>query len=328
MLEKQAHHDTGPQASRGATSARSSLQIIVPSLLLVFVAATGTTDALARSYSQSSPNADLNGDGIVNKLDVAVLRTQFGTRGPDADLNGDGIVNNQDVAIMRRQFGQSTLPLSSSEGTAVSTGTETSGSSGTSNDTAVDPPAPVNSVPVAVNDTANADAGTATVIPVLANDSNLADTPIRVSVAGTPAHGTATVSDNAIAYTPEDGYAGTDSFVYKLTDSNGDVATATATVNVTCSKCRAAPSTVKLSWSPNSSTVDGYTVFFGPSATAANQQISQLPLNSGLLNPNAPSVTYSSTDLNLQPGDPVCFAIKAYNSVGSSAQSTPACGTL
>ncbi len=52
-------------------------------------------------------DTDINdsNDGVTNNLDVAVLRTQFGTPGPDADFNGDGTVNNLDVAILRQQFG-------------------------------------------------------------------------------------------------------------------------------------------------------------------------------------------------------------------------------
>ena len=42
---------------------------------------------------------DLNGDGVVNGADLAVLLGQWGTAG-SADLNGDGVVNGADVAIL------------------------------------------------------------------------------------------------------------------------------------------------------------------------------------------------------------------------------------
>ncbi len=51
-------------------------------------------------------DADLNNDNTTNNLDVALLRTAFGTPDPDADFNGDGTVNNLDVTVMRQYFGQ------------------------------------------------------------------------------------------------------------------------------------------------------------------------------------------------------------------------------
>jgi hypothetical protein len=53
---------------------------------------------------------DANGDGIVNLLDLTILRDQFMQRGEPgsipADLNGDGIVNLLDLIILRDQFMQ------------------------------------------------------------------------------------------------------------------------------------------------------------------------------------------------------------------------------
>jgi len=51
---------------------------------------------------------DLNGDGIVNLLDVGIIRSNLGATGPNpADLNGDGIVNLLDVGVIRRNLGAS-----------------------------------------------------------------------------------------------------------------------------------------------------------------------------------------------------------------------------
>lgn len=53
---------------------------------------------------------DANGDGIVNLLDLTILRDQFMQSGEPgsipADLNGDGIVNLLDLMILRDQFMQ------------------------------------------------------------------------------------------------------------------------------------------------------------------------------------------------------------------------------
>ena len=44
--------------------------------------------------------ADMNGDGIVNSQDLAVLLSAWGSSGGPADMNQDGIVNSADLAIM------------------------------------------------------------------------------------------------------------------------------------------------------------------------------------------------------------------------------------
>jgi len=52
-----------------------------------------------RVAARAAPTADLNGDGVVNGSDLAVLLVQWGTKGP-ADLNSDGVVNGSDLAIL------------------------------------------------------------------------------------------------------------------------------------------------------------------------------------------------------------------------------------
>jgi len=49
-------------------------------------------------------SADLNGDGVVNFADLAILMQHLFTNYPPADLNHDGVVNFADVAIMKSQF--------------------------------------------------------------------------------------------------------------------------------------------------------------------------------------------------------------------------------
>jgi hypothetical protein len=44
--------------------------------------------------------ADLNGDGVVNGLDLGPLLAAWGSSGNLADLNGDGVVNGLDLAIL------------------------------------------------------------------------------------------------------------------------------------------------------------------------------------------------------------------------------------
>jgi len=57
---------------------------------------------------------DVNGDGIVNMKDIALIARAFGSTptspnwNPAADLNGDGTVNMKDIALAARYFGRQT----------------------------------------------------------------------------------------------------------------------------------------------------------------------------------------------------------------------------
>ncbi len=49
-------------------------------------------------------DADLNNDGVINVVDLGLLRAAFFSTEPDADFNGDGVVNVVDLATMRLSF--------------------------------------------------------------------------------------------------------------------------------------------------------------------------------------------------------------------------------
>ncbi len=55
---------------------------------------------------------DLNGDCIVNALDLGLLRVAFFSADPVADFNGDGVVNSVDLGLMRVLFFQAPGPNS------------------------------------------------------------------------------------------------------------------------------------------------------------------------------------------------------------------------
>jgi len=58
------------------------------------------------------PNPDVNGDGIINILDLAIIAKAYGSRSGDieyedvTDLDQNGVVNIQDVAIAALEYGQ------------------------------------------------------------------------------------------------------------------------------------------------------------------------------------------------------------------------------
>ena len=51
---------------------------------------------------------DINGDGVVNILDLTLVAAQLGQLGKDipADINGDGVVNIQDLVLVAGAFGE------------------------------------------------------------------------------------------------------------------------------------------------------------------------------------------------------------------------------
>jgi hypothetical protein len=84
-----------------------------------------------------------------------------------------------------------------------------------------------------VDDAAQVIERAATGVAVLANDTGLGDGVKSVSVTGAPAHGKTQVgNDNTIAYTANADYVGADSFEYKVTDNDGDSATARVRIEV------------------------------------------------------------------------------------------------
>ena len=97
------------------------------------------------------------------------------------------------------------------------------------------PPAAVNRAPSAANDAYATSAGTALRGPsVLANDGDPDGDALTASLVSAPANGTlALAADGTFTYTPAAGFAGTDAFTYRASDSGGLSATAAATVTVT-----------------------------------------------------------------------------------------------
>ncbi|BBY52055.1 hypothetical protein MARA_55230 [Mycolicibacterium arabiense] len=90
-----------------------------------------------------------------------------------------------------------------------------------------------NQAPIAQNDTITVPWGQQVLIDVLANDVDPDGDYVYVSDYGTPRNGdTGGARGGAIEYTPDADFVGTDSFTYTITDSAGNVSTATVTVTI------------------------------------------------------------------------------------------------
>ena len=92
-----------------------------------------------------------------------------------------------------------------------------------------------NRAPLAVADTASTFSGTPVTVTVLTNDSDSdGDTLAVTGTSGGPANGSAVVNgDGTITYTPNLGFAGTDTFTYAISDGKGGTASAAVTITVT-----------------------------------------------------------------------------------------------
>jgi hypothetical protein len=107
-----------------------------------------------------------------------------------------------------------------------------------------------------------------------------------------------------------------------VTDADGDMATATVSISVTCTTCASVSSkSLNVSWAPSAGSVLGYYVYYGPTASTATTFAATVA---------SPYTNYTTTakDLNLQTGTQVCFRVKAFNSVGVSGYSSAVCRTI
>jgi hypothetical protein len=89
-----------------------------------------------------------------------------------------------------------------------------------------------NLLPLAVDDSYSTLVDTPLTENVMTNDT-AGDAPTVVTVWGPSTKGTVVGSaDGGFTYTPDSGFSGTDTFIYTITDTNGDNASATVTVTV------------------------------------------------------------------------------------------------
>lgn len=102
-------------------------------------------------------------------------------------------------------------------------------------------PTPTDLLPDAIDDAATSDAGAAIAVDVLANDVTGDGPQLSISALGSAANGTVALVNGLAVYTPNAGFAGTDSFTYTVADADGDTDTARVTVTVTPAPLQPSP---------------------------------------------------------------------------------------
>src|SRR5688572_5161692 len=95
-------------------------------------------------------------------------------------------------------------------------------------------PAPANQNPIAQDDSATTRRNTAVSIAVLANDSDPEGQALTINAVTQASNGTVTITNGGtrVSYAPRNGFTGTDSFTYTVSDGKGGIATATVSVIV------------------------------------------------------------------------------------------------
>ncbi|MCP4305151.1 MAG: DUF1349 domain-containing protein, partial [bacterium] len=131
-------------------------------------------------------------------------------------------------------------------------------------------PVPVNEAPVAADDALGTSADTALIIDVaadlLSNDTDANGNALSLAGFTQPAHGTVIDNgDGTLAYTPEQGYDGDDSFTYDVSDGEF---TDTATVSLTVSPPPPPPAPAQ-SDDFSSGVLDPVWAIEGPAGTSA-----------------------------------------------------------
>ena len=90
-----------------------------------------------------------------------------------------------------------------------------------------------NQAPAAVADEAVTDEDSPVIISPLANDTDPDEDNLVIDSFSDPAHGTVVDNgDGTLTYTPDEGYFGSDSFTYTISDGQGETDTATVALNV------------------------------------------------------------------------------------------------
>lgn len=93
------------------------------------------------------------------------------------------------------------------------------------------------------------------VVVVLGNDSDPESDPISILAVTQGANGSVSISGSSLIYTPNPGFAGTDSFTYTIQDNFDPAATSTATVTVTVQN------TTPVAVADSAETTEGIAVF-------------------------------------------------------------------
>jgi large repetitive protein len=175
-----------------------------------------------------NPVADIANDSSTTKEDTPVKISVLNNDSFAAGATITGVTNGTNGTVVVNADGTVTYtPRSNFFGSDSFTYTVTSG--GRTETATVN--VTVDAVPDPTNDTFSISED----VPLSGSvaDADAGDGPATYAVTGAPSHGSLSFNlDGSFTYTPNPDFNGTDSFTYQVTDANGDVGTAIATITV------------------------------------------------------------------------------------------------
>jgi hypothetical protein len=123
-----------------------------------------------------------------------------------------------------------------------------------------------NFLPIAQPDSIATAIDTPVLVSVLLNDSGLEDGVMFVEVFSYPVNGSVSIINNEIEYTPNNSFSGSDGFVYRVTDIDGDESLANVSITVGQAS--------RISWTANNEEdVAGYYLYHGQVSGEYDQRI-------------------------------------------------------
>ncbi|HET9346164.1 MAG TPA: Ig-like domain-containing protein, partial [Candidatus Limnocylindrales bacterium] len=265
-------------------------------------------------------------------VSIPVLANDIDSDGPALFVASVGTAAHGTVAIDPSSTSVTYSPGADYNGPDSFTYVVDDGLGGTDTGTVSVTVTPTNDPPVAVDDslTVAEDAGP-TDVAVLANDTDVDGDPLSTTAVTDPPNGTASINpDGTVAYTPDPGFNGPDSFGYTVSDGAGGSDTGSVSVTVTAvdDPPTAAPKTASTT-SPNPVTIT--LTGTDPDTCQLTFQVVDLPDHGGVGSlvgqacvagsPNSDSATVVYTPTAGYSG-PDAFTYRVLDATGASAPAT------
>ncbi|NJK94960.1 MAG: tandem-95 repeat protein, partial [Bacteroidales bacterium] len=90
----------------------------------------------------------------------------------------------------------------------------------------------VDDTPIAIADALSLNEDASASLNVTANDNGLGDGGLTVTILSSPSHGSVSISGTSVTYTPVANYSGTDTYTYRVCDSDNDCSGASVAITI------------------------------------------------------------------------------------------------
>lgn len=201
----------------------------------VFILMTNTAPTASNQFATTNEDTAVNGDVLHNIVDpdgdpLHVTDFQIAGVAGTHQAGESVLIANKGTFTLRTDGTWSFVPIPDWNGAVPTITFNVS-------DNTFDPPTEssldITVTPVVdiVHDSVSTHAGTPVTIDALGND-RFSNGDATITAVGTPLHGSVSIVNNQLVYTPAAGYVGDDTFTYSVT-SGGVVETATVTVTMT-----------------------------------------------------------------------------------------------